>query len=503
MSLNSIELEKQLLAGLIKYPDLYVDIGHFVNEEDFDEGIDLVNKTIFTVVKHAIENGIHLDHVALTERINSLGLTFDANVHIGQYVQALDLRKVSKKSILSTAKDLKQLTIRRKGISKCREMAKFFEKTSIDTPFESLINDSDKIWNDHINTYDNSCSNPESLFEDMEEVVEERGNNPVEYFGLVGPHKRMNELYGNPCQAGNIFMLCARSGVGKTQFTIDLCLETSKLNNHVPVLHLDNGEMSKTELQMRLAARETGVPFHLLQTGKWRQAGDAVVKKVRSVWSTIKNYNFHYFNVGGMNVDEQINLAKRFYYSKVGRGNEMIVNFDYIKSTSEKFGNKQEYQIIGDMCDKWKRFTQDFIFDGEPVISMVTSVQSNRSGISTNRATENIVEDESVVSLSDRIIHAATHLYFLRKLSTEELIANNEFGTHRLFCLKHRHLGESPERATNLIRLDDGSLAPNALYYNFNNFHMSEVGDLQDLVDRNVATLDIVSNDELNEVPDL
>ena len=32
---------------------------------------------------------------------------------------------------------------------------------------------------------------------------------------------------------------------------------------------------------------------------------------------------------------------------------------------------------------------------------------------------------------------------------------------------------------------------------------MSEVGDLQDLVDRNVATVDMVSNEELNEVPDL
>lgn len=134
---------------------------------------------------------------------------------------------------------------------------------------------------------------------------------------------------------------------------------------------------------------------------------------------------------------------------------------------------------------------------------MVTSVQSNRSGISTNRPTENIVEDESVVSLSDRITHAATHLYFLRKLSTEEVISSNEFGTHRIVCLKHRHLGESPERATSLVRVDDGSLAPNALFYNFNNFHMSEVGDLQDLVDRNVATVDMVSNEELNEVPDL
>ena len=162
MSLNSIELEKQLLAGLIKHPEAFIDLAPFIDEDDFDDSVDLVNKTIFTVLKHAIENGTQLDHVGLSERINSLGLTFDANVHIGTYVQALDLRKCPKNAILSTAKDLKNITIRRNGISKCREMAKFFEKTPLDTPFETLINSSDKLWNEHINTYDVSSSNPEN-----------------------------------------------------------------------------------------------------------------------------------------------------------------------------------------------------------------------------------------------------------------------------------------------------------------------------------------------------
>ena len=107
---NSFELEKQLLAGLIKYPEIYIEIGPFINEDDFDDNISVVNRTIFSVLKNAIENGQHLDHVGLTERINSLGLTFEDNINVGQYIQALDLRKCSPKSILSTAKDLKNIT---------------------------------------------------------------------------------------------------------------------------------------------------------------------------------------------------------------------------------------------------------------------------------------------------------------------------------------------------------------------------------------------------------
>ena len=111
-----------------------------------------------------------------------------------------------------------------------------------------------------------------------------------------------------------------------------------------------------------------------------------------------------------------VNLAKRFYYSTVGRGQNMIFNFDYIKTTSENLNNKTEWQVVGEMVDKFKCLIQkDIIFEGEPVIAMMTSVQSNRTGITNNRRPENIVEDESIVSLSDRIIQFSSHLFSLRK----------------------------------------------------------------------------------------
>ena len=45
--------------------------------------------------------------------------------------------------------------------------------------------------------------------------------------------------------------------------------------------------------------------------------------------------HLYYYNVGGMSVDAQISVLKRFYYSKIGRGNPLIFSFDYIKTTSE------------------------------------------------------------------------------------------------------------------------------------------------------------------------
>jgi replicative DNA helicase len=185
----------------------------------------------------------------------------------------------------------------------------------------------------------------------------------------------INDIYGSLLRPGNITVVVARSGVGKTQFCMDYSTKVS-LEYNVPVLHFDNGEMSKEELIMRQCSALSGVPMHLIESGQWLRAGKETVDKVRNVWAKVKKLQFYYYNVGGMDVDSMINTLKRFYYSKVGRGNRMIFSFDYIKTTSDMgSGNKTEWQVVGEMVDKFKRCVQkDILYNGVPIIPMITSV---------------------------------------------------------------------------------------------------------------------------------
>ena len=502
--MHSFELEKQLLAGLINHPDLYISLSSFIGEEDFYDETSQVNKTIFCIIRNAIEEGSKIDYVMLSERALSLGVSFEDNISISDYIQALSLRKTNKESVIDVAKDLKKLSVRRNIAGAASSVVKRMKTARPDEPFSSLIEQTDKILNSTINLYDSDSENPENLFSDMEDWVEERGNNPIEEFGLKGPHDRLHDLYGSLLRPGNITTITARSGVGKTQFCLDFCIKTSSLNSNIPILHFDNGEMSREELMGRLCSSMSGVPLHLIETGKWRRAGPETVSKVRSVWNKIKTLNLYYYNVAGLNVDQMVNLAKRFYYSTVGRGQNMIFNFDYIKTTSENLNNKNEWQVVGEMVDKFKRLVQkDVLFDGEPVIAMMTSVQSNRSGITNNRRPENIVEDESIVSLSDRITQFSSHLFSLRQKSHDEMLESPDFGTHKLVCFKHRHLGQDYFRALNPVRLEDGTLAKNSIYLNFNNFNITEAGDLQDLVISQAAEANPNMSSEDNALPEI
>ena len=502
----SYEIEKQVLAALIQKPKTLINYIDVLSENDFySNRKTLLHKTIFIVLKSAIEKGEDIDEVVLCQRIKDLGIVFEEDLNLVDYVKSLSMRKInSDDKIKSLIKELKKLSVRRELSDVGLKISEQMKSVSMDTPYNNIIQIADDLYNEKINLFESGVDLPQNIFEEMEDFIEERGNNPIDEFGMMGPHEKVNDIYGSLLRPGNITVIVARSGVGKTQFCMDYSTKTS-LKYNVPVLHFDNGEMSKEELIVRQCAALSGVPSHLLESGKWRLAGEETVNKVRSVWSKIKHLKFYYYNVGGMNVDAMINTLKRFYYSQVGRGKKMIFSFDYIKTTSEQ-SNKSEWQVVGEMVDKFKKCIQkEILEDGEPVIPMITSVQSNRTGITNNRNSQNIVDDESIVSLSDRITQFSSHMFILRAKTIDEMEQDGaNFGTHKLINVKSRHLGKDIAGAIEPVSVGD-QLRRNFINLEFRNFNIRECGDLRDIVrfrenGENLETnevLDVPSFDDL------
>jgi len=496
----NLELEKQLLAGLIKDSDSFSEISNFIDNDDFYSEESNLHKTIFTVIKQAHQSGEEVDEIIIADRISRIGLSFEDNLNPSDYIKSLSLRKVPAGNVLKTAKELKKTSVRRGIYKAAQDVANEMKKISPEIPYTEIVEKADQVYNSKINLYESGESLPQNIYEEMEFLVEERGNNPVVEFGMMGPHPTVNNIYGSLLRPGNITVIVARSGVGKTQFCMDYATKVS-LKYDVPVLHFDNGEMSKEELIMRQCAALSGVPMHLLESGKWRQAGEDVVSKVRSVWPKIKKLKFFYYNVGGQDVDSMVNTLKRFYFSKVGRGNKMIFSFDYIKTTSESSANKNEWQVVGEMVDKFKKCVQkEILHEGEPIIPMITSVQSNRYGITNNRNSQNIVDDESIVSLSDRIIQFCSHMFILRSKTSDEIeLEGSRFGTHKLIGIKARHLGRDVAGALEPVQVGD-TLRKNFINLNFANFNITECGDLRDIVRSSGAEADLeLSNPD--EIP--
>lgn len=483
--MHSHELEQEVISGILNNPEFYIEIAPFIKAKDF---VSDLNKTIYSFIESEHDQGNNISVPILSERIKLSGISFEDNISPSDYLNSLNMRSTPKKTSLQAAKELAKLSVRRGIKNMAEKLAREMESLDSATPYSEIISTADHIFNSNINRYENSDDSVNNIFEIMESVIEDRGNNIISDFGPAGPHTVLQECFGSLLRPGNITTIVARTGVGKTQFTMDYCIKVSS-STDIPVLHLDNGEMSEEELLMRQCASMSGVPIRLLETGQWRQAGEEIVNKVRKIWPKVKSRRFYYINVGGISIDEMIQKVKHFYFSNVGRGNPMILCYDYIKTTAESMKHKTEYQVVGEMLDKLKKLIQKDLCttndkgQSTPHVALMTSVQSNRTGITNNRRSDSLVEDESIVSLSDRITQFSSHLFSLRQKTMDELAAEEGFGTHKLSCFKYRHLGENVHRAIQPVRTEDGELKRNFINLNFENFMITECGDLNDFTE--------------------
>lgn len=477
------KLEYHLLSGLLRKPDEYLKIQSFFSEADIYAEDSLLRRSIFSLLKQAVEKGENINATILAQRLESIGVKFDEEVPVGEFVESLALRKVPEDAVYKTAIELKKLSERRKTIEamgRAADKLKALPRSASILEIQEIV---DKEVNSVMSQVDSGVEEAVNIYDSMEEFIE---TDPEQSDELFGPFDRVNQIYGSLVNPGNIVTITSRSGVGKTSLAMEYCSYIGAKHN-IHVLHFDNGEMSLQELQQRQVAMHSGVPMHLLRKQKWRRAGPEIVAKVRKVWDDIKKgkIKFFYKSVAGMTADEMTAYAKKFYYSVVGRGNRMLISFDYIKTTSQLGGNLTEWQVVGEIVDKFKKFVQsDILFEKKPMIGMFTSVQSNRSGITNNKSSDEIVDNESTVSLSDRIIQFSSHMFILRKKTMDEILEEGiEFGTHKFICIKARHLGDDVMGHLEPVKVGD-RLKQNFINLDFKNFLVEERGDLRDIVNK-------------------
>ena len=207
-SIRSVQIEKHVLAGFLKYPQVYFEVSHFINENDFSNG----HKTIFSVVKGQIMKSQPLDPVIIGEKIKNLGINFKQDFNVFDYIESLAFLKISQKSLIDACKNLKTITIRREVAETASLIAEAMENSGDKSPDE-IISLADKMYNDRVTAYDLEA-NPEDLFQDIEKMVEERANNPIAETGYLTPYKLFNKMYGG-LRPGELYAWVSRPKHGK------------------------------------------------------------------------------------------------------------------------------------------------------------------------------------------------------------------------------------------------------------------------------------------------
>jgi replicative DNA helicase len=475
-SIYSIKIERHVLGGLIKNPKFLPDIEKYISEKDF---INEVHQTIFCVLRNSLIKNESVDTVVLAEKIKNIGISFKDDINIYEYLDSIAFTSINIKGLMGATQELAKLSVRRNLYHKCDEIKKFIKENG-EKEVEDIVSTVDTLYGDQLREFETMENEPELLLEDLESLVEERGENPSEDVGFPTPYAEFNRMYGG-LRPKNLYAFVARPGQGKSTLIVDICRKVSKSSN-VPALILDT-EMDTQDVKFRIASAISGVPLWHLETGSWRKNAQ-LVEKVRSAFKEINGYKVFHYPVGNKNIDQLCSFVRRWALANVGRGNPFVLGYDYIKLTGEKVGNNwAEYQAIGDKVDKLKKLSEEL---NCPII---TAMQMNRSGENFNRRGGAVVDDSSAIAQSDRLQWFSSFVGIFRRKTVDEIAQDGEeFGTHKLVPLKTRFQGKDAAGHHDLVRRvsESGAVSFQNNFINFtvNNFGVEESGTAADIAAR-------------------
>lgn len=469
-SLFSINLEKQVIAGILNHPNILIDLANILEDKCF---FTREHRVFFSVIHSMVMEGKKPEKAIVAQKVKDLGLKLDLEVY--DYLDAICFSTIQPSGIVECVKELIKLKIKRDLYENAAAVQAYI-KDSTNDPIDKIISHVDSLYHSQIGLY-SSKEEPIDLYSQIEPMLKELAKNPKEEVGFRTAYPEWNRLFGGirTKQTTNII---SRSGEGKSCYLFNMAKHICKINN-IKCLYIDT-EMDLDLNMFRAAAAEMNINAWHLETGRWSKNTD-LTNRVLAGFNKIKEYNGSIYHIYLPNkpIKETISLMKRWYYKTVGRGNKCAFVYDYLKITEALDKNKTEYAALGDMLNYLNELGH------ETDSAILTAGQQNRAA--ENQGQRN--DDSTTAAVSDRINHLVGFNAVFRKKTQEELSEHGMgFGSHLLKPFKtSRVQGIDNYNMNSSVRVVDQQsnkvkYKQNFINYGINHYAVTEYGTYADII---------------------
>lgn len=350
----SYEAEQSVLGAVILKPDCFGDLINLVSGDDFyvDE-----HREIFFAMHDLFAQSRSIDHVTVIETLANKGVMDTERAK--QAITGILTAVPSAANAADYAKIVRDRAIRRRLINICREIQES-ASSEADSAEHILENAEKKI-------YALSDKNISGDFRHIKEVIRENyhrlqelSNNPEQSAGLPTGFSAIDNLLVG-MGAGDMVLVGARPGVGKTSFTMNIATRASKnLGKTVCVFSL---EMSAEQLVMRMISNEARIDNTVLRSGRlatenWNSLAIAA--------NTLSQCNILIDDTAGMSVTMMKSRLRKIK-------NLGLVVIDYLQLMQSESHSDNRAQEVGEISRGIKLMAKEF---GVPVL---TCAQLNRA----------------------------------------------------------------------------------------------------------------------------
>lgn len=494
--LRSLRIEKQVLGYLLKSRNKeqdYYDVAPLLTEKIFS---DTYNQKIFNVILSLIRGGQDINTVSVAQKLSDCGITHKDGNDIENYLEAVNFTQVSRKGFIEFCRELFKFHIRREAFRKAEEIACNQFNNASQSPLEILNNVNAIV--DELKIQATDEDEPTFILEGLTDHIKEKANNPQKAVGIPWPYDELNHANGG-LRFGDLHMILAQTGAGKTTFLMDVALKVALNGYHVIYL---NTEMTDDEIRDRLGGVLASIEPILISTGELRREVveyNKFLQKETHIEDISKKAGKYFIHktVSHMPMEELESYIKYVYHKYVGKGKPCLICYDYLKITGEKTSShNQEYQIIRNKSSQLKRIALQL---NNPVI---TALQTNRQPDDDTLPLKAILKvDSTAMAMSHGASWDTSFLAYFKQKDVRELeLDGQEFGTHKLTPLKIRAWGLGGLNYERPVRRE----TPDGLVYQKNHinfergiFTLEPRGTLRDVMGR----FDIQNNDAQEENP--
>lgn len=315
---NDIEAEKAVLAACLLNADIADEIAIALKSENF---FRTSHRIIFDSIFEMVRDGSAPDPISLADKLNAKGQLEAAGGKV--YLADLNSNTFALTNWQRHVQIVKRTAIQRELIRAAAEI----NALAYDAP-EDLNEVVEEAEHTLFNVTEKRVS---SSFTKMNTLVEEafnelsqlsqQGNSII---GVPTGFRDVDELF-HGLRGGDLVIIAARPGVGKTSFALNLAVNAAKADTAVAFFSL---EMSAGQLVQRILGSEARVGLSRIRSGKVTEADWGMIADASNTLSKLEMF---IDDTPGLSIMEARAKARRELRHVMGTDKKGLIVVDYLQ----------------------------------------------------------------------------------------------------------------------------------------------------------------------------
>lgn len=393
---SNFEAEKSVLSACLVKPEIADDVCVILEAGNFKHTL---NRNIFEAIFEIVKDGGKPDLITVTDKLQATGRLSQA----GDATYLADLVKNSFAIVnwRHHAEIVKRVAIQRDLITAAAEI-NAIAYDGPDSISEVVGQAESALFKVTEKRVSNSFRSMEELCVSTKEDLEKLAKHKGEILGVPSGFRDIDKLFCG-FRPGDVIVLAARPGVGKTSFALNMAVKSAKLGTSVAFFSL---EMSAEQLTQRILSSEAGVELSKIRSG---MLGAADWSQINPTLQELGHLDMLIDDTPGLSILEARAKVRRQFRHIIGTDKKGLVIVDYLQlmtpPVARRDGNRSVE--VGEITRGLKVLAKDL---GVPILALsqlnrsveTRGTKSKRPMLSDLRESGTIEQDADIVLFIDR-----------------------------------------------------------------------------------------------------